>query len=138
MKEKILLRIASLLMFLHLCGHMVGALTWKHTTDPLKEVVILQMTQPKFPFMGAMRSMGEFFDGYGYATAISLLLVAVLLWFASYSLQEKITKKLLIVCTLFLYALSIDEFLFFFPAAAIISLIAAVLTTFALFSNKRR
>ena len=133
MKPKLLLRIASLMMLLHLIGHSFGNELWKKTDDPTKMQVIHAMTYYKFPFMGSVRSFGDNFSGYGYAVSLFLILSSVLLWLISSSLKEKTTLSIKILLTLFicLTILGIDELIFFFPFAASLSLISAILTGLA-------
>jgi hypothetical protein len=134
MKPKLLLRIASIVMFLHDIGHTFGHLSWKEAVEPEKQEVIRQMTENKCPFMGATRSMGDYYDGYGYASTLALLLIAVILWIASGLEPQNIalTRKMLIVIAVVLLAWGIVELTFFFPFAAAFSLVAAVLTGIAL------
>jgi hypothetical protein len=79
MKPKIILRISAALMFIHAIGHTFGHAGWKKSPDPQKMEIIHQMTDHKFPFMGEPRSMGEYFDGYGYIVSVFILLIGVLL-----------------------------------------------------------
>ena len=83
MQPKIILRAASIIMLLHDVGHTIGALTWKQAANPTKIEVIKQMTDNKFPFMGATRSMGDAVDGYGFAMILALLMFAIILWVVS-------------------------------------------------------
>ena len=134
MKPKILLRIASIVMVLHDIGHMGGSLTWKQAADPEKQQVINQMTEHKFPFMGAMRSMGDYYDGYGYASALAILLISIILWIISDSATQNpnLAKKILIAVSTILLAWGINELIFFFPFAASFSLLAFALTVIAI------
>ena len=138
MSAKILLRVASGSMIFHLLGHSIGSATWKQTTDPVKQVVIGQMTSHKFPFMGSIRSMADYFDGYGLATSIGLILFALMLWQVSGIVKEngRIAIKFLILITICLLAWSIDEFVFFFPFAACNTLFAAILSFVAIIQIK--
>jgi hypothetical protein len=135
MKPKILLRIASIIMILHDIGHMIGSLTWKQAAEPEHQEVIRQMTEHKFLFMGAMRSMGDYYDGYGYASALAILLISAILWIVSSSevLTSSIAKKILITISATLLAWGINELVFFFPFAAAFSLLAMALTVIAIF-----
>jgi len=72
------LRLASIVILLHDIGHPFGAPTWKQTTSQTKKQVIKQITDNKFPFMGTIRSMSEYYDGYGFASILALLLIAVI------------------------------------------------------------
>src|SRR5579872_6350042 len=80
MKRKTLLRIASISMLLHAIGHTVGALSWKKDPDPNIQRVVDEMISYKFTFGGAMRSIGDFYEGYGVTMIFVLLFFAVLLW----------------------------------------------------------
>ncbi len=133
MKPKLLLRTASVLMLLHDMGHTFGALTWKKTEDPVMQEVINQMTGNKFPFMGAVRSMGEYYDGYGFISALAMFFIAAILWIASnISLQNSgIAINILIITSIILLLWGISELIFFFPFAAAFSLLAFLLTVIA-------
>jgi hypothetical protein len=128
--SKILLRIAAALMLIHGLGHTIGHSGWKKSTDPVQQGVINQMTGPKFPFMGVTRSMGEYFDGYGYACSIGILLFTLALWFTSGELYGSpgLAKKMMLTMSVCLLAWGIDEVIFFFPFAAGISLLACACT----------
>jgi hypothetical protein len=126
---KILLRIASILMLTHLIGHSLGQNGWKNATDPVQKEVGRQMMGPKFPFMGVSRSMGDYFDGYGYSASVSMLLFIVLLWIAScaVSLAADLLTRLVLTLALGLLAISIVEYVYFFPFAAGTTLLASLL-----------
>lgn len=138
MKPKLLLRIASVVMFAHDVGHTFGHLSWKATPDPAKRAVIRQMTENRFPFMGAVRSLGDYYDGYGFAASLALLLIAAILWIVSGSATENptLTRKLCLAVSIILLAWGIDELVFFFPFAAAFTLLAAVSTIAALVQLK--
>ena len=130
MKTKLLLRIAAGLIVFHLIGHTFGHVTWRQATEPAKQEVIRQMTENKFPFMGAVRSMGDYYEGYGWTCSIAFIFFALTLWFVAGSLTEnkKLIQKILFLLSICLFVWCIDEFIFFFPFAACTTLLAAVLT----------
>jgi hypothetical protein len=130
MKPKILLRFASLMMCLHAVGHTIGALTWKKGPDPVIQQVVNDMISHKFIFMGALRSIGDFYEGYGMTMIIVLLLMAVLLWqLSSISIKYPLpSARLLIPISLSLLAIALMEFIYFFLLAASFSLIAGLLS----------
>ena len=130
MKPKLLLRIASGVMIFHLLGHTIGQSIWKQATDPVEQEVISQMTGHKFLFMGSIRSLADYYDGFSWATSIGLIFFAVILWLVSGAVKENagLVLKILIATTICLFAWSIDEFIFFFLFAACITLLAAILT----------
>ena len=133
MNPKILLRMAAIIMLLHAIGHTMGALTWKKTPDVSKQAVIEFMTAHKFPFMGVERSMGEYYDGYGFACTLALLLITAILWITSNVTPHTtaLVKNILFVLSFILLAWGIDELIFFFPFAAAFSLLSFLLTLIA-------
>ena len=131
MSSKVLLRVASILMLIHCILHTIGFSGWK--SDPNRQVVIKMMTGPKVPFMGANRNMGEFYDGFGYATTIALLLIAVSLWIISGELGSSLAKKLTLTFAVILALWGADEIIYFFPFAASISWLSAVCCFWAFF-----
>lgn len=140
MKPKLLLRAASVVMLIHDLGHTYGALTWKQSEDPEMQIVIKQMTENKFPFMGAMRSMGEYYDGYGLVTTLALLFIAAVLWITSSvsSQNAGLVIHLLLVTSIILLLWGIVELVYFFPFAALFSLLSFLLTTIAALRLKKK
>ncbi len=135
MLPKLLLRIAAILILFHAVAHTFGHSKWKKATDGVKQEIITQMTAHSFPFMGVKRSMGDYFEGYGYACTLALLLIAFLLWIVSAE-TSGFGKKMMAGISVCLLLWSIDEFIYFFPFAAIITLLAALLSFVALFKIK--
>ena len=132
MKPKLLLRIAAVMMLMHAIGHTMGHMGWRKTNDPVKLEVIRQMTEPKFPFMGVVRSMGEYFEGFSNSATILLLLAFSLLWILSnISVNHPlVAANLLWPISIALLLLGIDELIYFFPFAAPFSIIASLLSFF--------
>ncbi len=126
MKPKLLLRIAAILILIHAALHTMGFSGWKNDPDPAKRQVIQGMTGQKFPFMGTSRNMGEYYDGFGYASSIALLLIAFLLWVTSGELLSSTTlsRKIIMVLSFGLLFWGVDELIYFFPFAATITLLA--------------
>jgi len=108
--------------------HTIGFTQWKQDTDPAKREVIKQMTGQKFPFMGTSRNMGDYYDGFGYAASIALILIAVLLWIASgeLSANPSLAKRVITVISAALLIWAIDEIIYFFPFAAGLTLAASI------------
>jgi hypothetical protein len=139
MNPKLLLRIAAVLMLIHLIGHSIGHSGWKKDTDPAKTPVIRLMTGPKFPFMGVNRSMGDYFDGYGYIASVTLTLMVVLLWLSSNHIagRNPFVRQTTMLVGLILIAIGLLEFTFFFPFAACISSLSGILAISAWFLSGR-
>ncbi len=128
MKPKLLLRIAAILILIHAILHTTGFSQWKDDPDPAKHEVIKQMTGQKFPLLGTTRNMGEYYDGFGYASSIALIMIAVLLWVTAggLSTNTSLAKKVIVVISVCLLAWATDELIYFFPFAASISLAASL------------
>jgi hypothetical protein len=139
MKPKILLRIAAILIFVHSVLHTYGFNTWKEAPDPVYKTIVDGMTSHKFPFMGTVRSLGNFYEGFGYAGSIALFLIAVVLWFVSgeTSRSANLAKKIIYAVGMALVAWGIDELIYFFPFASAITLTAAILTLLSGFVMKK-
>ncbi|HVS93131.1 MAG TPA: hypothetical protein VHE59_13905 [Mucilaginibacter sp.] len=135
MLSKILLRVAAMLMFIHAVLHTTGFTSWK--TDPSRQEVVKAMMGPKLPFMGANRNMAEFYDGFGYASTIALLLISVTLWMVSAS-DNSLAKKIILTLAVTLLFWGVDEIIFFFPFAACISWLSCLCTFIAFFSLKKQ
>lgn len=132
MKPKILLRIAALFVLLHTIGHTLGALTWKQAPNETVGRVITGMQTEHFDFMGRSVTLGGFFDGYGFTMIFVLLLVVILLWQLSNNPENRLAVKILQPLTCYLLIQAILEFIYFFPFAAVISLLAAISLSAAL------
>ena len=133
MTPKLLLRISAVLMFIHAFFHTAGHLRWKEITTPSYAEVVKQMTVPKFPFMGATHSIGDYFDGYGYLITAFIILIGCLLW----ALSDIATKyppigfKTTDPDHYFYYPAVFRCHYFFFPLAAIYSGACSFLCSFA-------
>jgi hypothetical protein len=138
MSPKLLLRIAAVIMFVHGALHTIGFNSWKD--DPDKQGVVKAMNGPKFPFMGANRNMADFYDGFGYASSIALVLIAVSLWIVSGETGSKssLAKKMTLTLAVILVAWGVDEIIYFFPLAAGMSGLSALLAFWAYFTLSKQ
>jgi hypothetical protein len=139
MKPKLLLRIAAILIAIHGVGHTIGHSGWKNAPDPVERQVIGQMTGHKFPFMGAIHSLGDYFEGYGYACSIALLLIAILLWITAGELQanKTLAGKVILTISLGLVIWAVDEVIYFFPFAAAPTFLASLCGLLAYYSLRQ-
>ncbi len=130
MKPKTLLRIASVVIVLHALGHFIGVASWKKARTDEQKMVVHSMTDHRFPFMGAVHSFADSFNGFGWIVEISLLLTAYLLWITgTYAgVHPRITRKLSAGLFISLLAQSVLEIIYFFPVAYVMTIIAALLT----------
>ncbi len=126
-------------MIFHAIAHTMGMSQWKNAKSPEQQAVISGMTDHLFPFMGAVHSFGDSFTGFGSVATIFMLLVAALLWIIGgfAAAQPHISIKILFLLFVSLAATCIVEFIYFFPFAAIITLLAAVLTGLTVFGLRK-
>jgi hypothetical protein len=129
MKPKLLLRIAAVAILIHILGHMMGHSKWKEPADPVRQEVVRQMLENKAPFMGSVRSMGDYYEGYSLCITATLIMMMLIAWSLSGTASENpaVTSKALLPLSLCLIAFSVVEFIYFFAFAASISLVAGVL-----------
>jgi hypothetical protein len=137
MNSKISLRIAAFLMLFHTVGHTIGALSWKDAPNPAVAAVIRGMQSNHFNFMGRSSTIASFYEGYGMIMIFVLLLVSVTLWLLSGEIGNALTARLLIPLTVFLFLLAVAEFIYFFPFAAAISLLACIAVLMARVSVRK-
>jgi len=139
MKPKLLLRIAAILIFVHTVLHTIGFSGWKNAPDPVEKGVIAEMTGHKFPFMGAVHSLADYYDGFGYCCSVALLLIAVVLWLVSNDLSSNsnLAKKIVLAISYALLLWGIDEYIFFFPFAACITFAACICSRWSVYLMKK-
>ena len=141
MKPKLLLRIASVIIFLHATGHFLGVVNATKGETDEENMVIHAMTEHRFPVMGAVHSFADFLHGFGWIGEVFLLMTAYLLWFTGSlaAVQPAISRKLSAVLFISLLSQTILEIIYFFPVAYVLSLIATVLTglSFLVLQKKR-
>jgi hypothetical protein len=133
MQPKLLLRIASMAILIHVLGHMMGHSGWKTPKDPGQQEVVKQMLEHKAPFMGAVHSMGDYYEGFSLCMTAVLLMMLLLTWTMSGTAVDhpSITSKVLIPISCCMIAFAAIEFVYFFAFAASISLIAGTLVGIA-------
>ena len=128
MKPKILLRIAAAFMLLHTVGHTMGTLGSEMPDNPRIGAVLNGMRSEHFDFMGRSATLAQFFTGYGVSLIFVLLFISVQLWM----LAARPVKGMLAGLGIFLSALAVCEYIYFFPMAALFTLLAAVCVWIAL------
>ncbi len=141
MKPKLLLRLSVAFITIHLLGHFIGHFNWKDSKDnTTRAEVIRQMTEYKFDFMGASRSFGEYYEGYSALLLIIFLVIILVLWpLSGYAEKhQEIARKLIAPVSLGLIAFGILEFVYFFPFAASMSMLAGLTAFFSLFTLKQQ
>jgi hypothetical protein len=130
MTSNILLKIASLIIFLHAMGHTMGIYTWQSAKSAVPKDLIQQMQAGNFMFGKTPANMADFYTGMGYAATIALLFVAYLLWISP-KLSVESANYVVYGIIVFLIILGILELRYFFPMAAIFSFLAAAIALIA-------
>jgi len=135
MTSKIFLRIAALMILVHLLGHAVGHFTWDKPEDQQMQGVVDTMLGYRANFMGATRSMGDYFNGYSLMMFFIYGMTISLLWSVSQFAESErsVTSRILYPIGIAYVAFGVIEFYYFFPFAAIMSLGAGILILLAVF-----
>jgi hypothetical protein len=94
-------------------------------------ITVVGMQSNHFAFMGRNASMGLFYEGYGISMIFVLIMISLLLWLLASNYQNAIVA----VLAVFLMALAITEFIYFFPFAAAFTLLAGLLAGITLFKR---
>jgi hypothetical protein len=115
MKPKLLIRIAAVLMFLHMVGHSFGVLGSRKAPNPTIGRILHDMNTNFFPFMGRSASLGIFFQGYGMVLIFDLLFTSLVLWWLAAKTETELGQKLLFASCIYLSALSLMEVVYKFP-----------------------
>ncbi len=118
-------------MLVHTIGHTMGALGSGMPDNPRIGEVLKGMRSEHFDFMGRSATLAQFFDGYGISMIFVLLFVSIQLWM----LGGLPVKRMLVGMGLFLSAMVVCEWIYFFPMAALFTLLAAVCVWLALLSG---
>lgn len=128
MNTKNSIRIAIGLIAIHLLGHTMGHLGWDKPEDAKMQEVVSVMKSHSAEFMGATRSMADYYNGY------SLILFAVfgfsiwMLWSFVKHLQKSpvLVKNGLFGFSIMYFIVGIIEWFYFFPFASVVSLLVGV------------
>ena len=125
---KILIYISALLIFIHLAGHFIGHRSWQTPQDSNMQTVVNTMIENKTSYMGAQRSLADFYHGYSLILfVIYILSIWILLMLAdSRSRDIRLAKKILLPFGIAYILFGAIEFFRFFPFAASISTLAGL------------
>jgi hypothetical protein len=132
---KLLLRIAAIILLLHTLGHTIGFANWQKPNGTVPAEVINIMTDTHFSVQGKDTTMANSFSGFGYTVSIFLLSIICILWIISKSSEQSF--PILFSVGFGILLLALDEFVFFFPAVAILSLTASLTVFTAAYKIKR-
>ena len=138
MTSKVLTRISAVLIFIHLLGHSVGHFTWDKPKDSKMTDVVTSMKSYSAEFMGATKSMADYYSGYSLIMFGLFAMTIVVLWILSSNIltNQRLVKHLLLPIGIVYIYFGIVEYLHFFSFAASLSFIAGFLTIFSTFKLK--
>ncbi len=138
MKSKILLRIASLLILVHLLGHSLGHLSWDKPKDPKMKEVVDIMKGYSTQFMGATKSMANYYEGYSLIMFFVFAMTILILWSVSsfVDTHKDVAVKILYPIAITYLAFGVIEYFYFFIFAASISFLAGVFVFLGINSAK--
>ncbi len=130
MKAPRLLRIASVLSFIHAVLHTFGGLLKAPSHGPQEIAVLNTMKSFQFDFMGSRRTYWDFYLGFGLFVTLALLVEAVLLWQLASLVASEPTRARPLIASLFAAFVGaiVLSWGFFFVAPLITSLIAMAYT----------
>lgn len=134
MKSRLLLRIAAVLIFIHLLGHGFGHSNWQQPEDAGMQEAVAAMKGHKAEFMGAVKSMADYYNGYSLMIFGVFGMTIAIVWLTSAIIKEhqKIARRVLIPVGITYLFFGIVEYIGFFPFAAIMSFAAGILILVAL------
>ncbi len=136
MKATLYLRIASVLAIIHAILHTIGGMLSKPNNGAPEIAIIEAMKSRSFNVMGSMRSYWDFFFGYGWLVAITLLVQGILFWQLGTMAKTNaapLRPIILLFCLNFL-ATTVVAFRYFFIAPAITELLIAACLAGAYFA----
>ncbi|HXM17170.1 MAG TPA: hypothetical protein VN933_18145 [Candidatus Eremiobacteraceae bacterium] len=125
MKTTLFLRIASVLAIIHAILHTIGGMLNKPNNGAPEIAIIEAMKSRSFNVMGSMRTYWDFFFGYGWLVAITLLVQGIFFWQLANIAKTnavRIRPIVLLFCFNFL-ATTVVAFKYFFIAPAVTELL---------------
>jgi hypothetical protein len=139
MKSKLLLRSAAFFILMHFSGHLMGHLGWDKPKDPKMQEVVNTMKGYESQFMGATKSMADYFTGYSTMLFFVFGTNILVLWFASGFIEtnRSIAAKVLYPFALCNLSFAVIEYIYFFPFAAAISFLAGMCTLAGIWVAKK-
>ena len=129
MNPKILIRIAALTVLLLLIGQSMGMLMWDNPADAQKKTVVQLMKAVSTPFMGATKSLADFYTGNNWLIFGFHGLVIFILWVLSAQIgspQKRLVVTIVSAIALIYLIFSVVYFIYFFPLPIILSLLTSI------------
>ena len=139
MKPSILLRVAAVLSLLYFLGHTAGR-PWTPVHSPAVDAVVDAMKQQRFAAMGRSRTYWDFYQGFGLAISLDLLVQTLVLWHLG-TMAKADPARVRPLVALFCVALVANGVLgtiFFFPSPVVLAVAIAVCLALSLFVSRPR
>ncbi len=140
MKSKVLSKFAIAFASLLLVGHIIGTVVWDKPDDEKMKTVVNSMKTVSAPFMGATKSMADYYTGNNILIIGFHLVLIFILWLSfkqiNSSQRTEFTKILYVLAAIYLIFAIID-FIYFFPLPVIVSLITSITIYLTLQMNKK-
>jgi len=134
MKSTILLRIASVLSFIHAALHTAGGMFGGPKSA--EQVAAREAVQShRFVIFGVNRSYWDFYFGFGLVACITLLLLSVLLWQLASLAKTNPNKARPFVATLLVafVAMAVISKVYFFAPPFVMEIVITILIAVAFF-----
>lgn len=132
MSRSLLLRIAAVLSFLTAVGHTIGTFMPVPAEQERMHATIAIMKTTMIPMpMGSAKSYMQVLDGNNLCTTVLVLLCAAVLTWLATAPKERVADGVILLNALALAGVSVISFLYFFPAPAVFTGVAATLALFA-------
>lgn len=108
---------------------------WDEPEDPKMQEVVNSMLGYEGEFMGATRSMGDYYNGYSLILFFVYAMSIAIVWNVSgfSDTQKSCARKVLFPIAIAYLAFGVIEFSYFFPFAAAMSLGAGILIFLGIF-----
>ena len=137
MKPPTLLRIASILTFVHAVLHTLGGTFGTASPGPA-QVAVMAMKTNQFPVMGVTRTYWDFYFGLNLAVSIMLLVESVVFWqLGTLARAEASRLRPLMLTFLLGYAcLAAATSTHFFAAPAIVEVFIALCLGWAMLQSR--
>jgi hypothetical protein len=135
MKPSLLLKIASVLTFLHAVGHTIGGVLGKPRNGAEEIAVIETMKSHSFNVMGSMKSYWDFFFGYGIDASVTMLVTAIVFWQLGtiVKIGSMAVRPIILVLGLQFLVTAAVAWRYFFIAPAVMEIVIAICAIWAFF-----
>lgn len=128
MRAKVFLRVAAILILVHLLGHGFGHFKWDQPDDPKMAEVVKVMKSYSADFMGSNKSMADYYQGYSLILfgLFGMSLFIILKMLAHTQSHPELVRGVLYPLGFSYLYFGVVEYLYFFQFAAGISFLSGI------------